>query len=56
MQQIKIERRAPIREHRGRYAVLPLDPRDPDIVRAKLLERRGTVRSVPTGSGTSRPS
>ena len=54
MQQVKIERKTPIRE-RDRYAVLPLDPRDPDIVRAKLLQRRGTVRTVPT-SGASRPS
>ena len=55
MQQVKIERKTPIREHRDRYAILPLDPRDPDIVRAKLLQRRGTVRTVPT-SGASRPS
>ena len=56
MQQIRIERKTPIREHRDRYTVLPLDPRDPDIVRAKLLQRRGTVRTVPMGSGASRPS
>ena len=56
MQQIKIERKTPIREHRDRYPVLPLDPRDPDIVRAKLLQRRGAVRTVPRGSSASRPS
>jgi hypothetical protein len=56
MQQIRIERKTPIREHRDRHVVLPLDPRDRDIVRAKLLQRRGTVRTVPTRSGASRPS
>ena len=55
MQQIRIGRKAPIRQHRDRYAVLPLDPRDPDILRAKLLLRRGTVRAIPTRSGASRP-
>ena len=54
MQQIRIGRKAPIRQHRDRDAVLPLDPRDPDILRAKLLLRRRTVRTIPTGSGTSR--
>jgi hypothetical protein len=34
MQRIRIERRA-TRDRRDRYAVLPLDPRDPDILRAK---------------------
>jgi len=55
MRQIRIERKAPIRQHRDRDALLPLDPRDQDIVRAKLLLRRGTVRTIPTGSGASRP-
>jgi hypothetical protein len=55
MRQIRIERKAPIRQLRDRDAVLPLDPRDPDILRAKLLQRRGTVRTLPTGSGASRP-
>jgi hypothetical protein len=55
MQQIRIARKAPTREHPDRYAVLPLDPRDPDILRAKLLLRRRTVRAVPTVSGASRP-
>ena len=44
MQQIRIERKTPIRERPDRSAVLPLDPRDPEILRAKLLLRRGTVR------------
>ena len=55
MQQIRIERKAPTREDRDRYAVLPLDPRDQDILRAKLLLRRRTVRAAPTGSGAPRP-
>ena len=55
MRQIRIERKALIRQHRDRDAVLPLDPRDQDIVRAKLLLRRGNVRTIPTGSGASRP-
>jgi hypothetical protein len=54
MQQIRIGRKAPIRQNRDRDAVLPLDPRDPDILRAKLLLRRRTVRTIPTGSGASR--
>ena len=49
VQQVRIERKTPIRERPDRSTVLPLDPRDPDILRAKLLLRRGTVRSVPTG-------
>jgi hypothetical protein len=44
VQQIRIERKTPIRERPDRSAVLPLDPRDPEILRAKLLLRRGTVR------------
>ena len=55
MRQIRIERKAPIRQHRDRDAVLPLDPRDPDILRAKLLLRRRTVRTTPTGSGAALP-
>ena len=34
MQRIRIEQRT-TRDRRDRYAVLPLDPRDPDILRAK---------------------
>jgi len=42
MQQIRIERKVPYRRDRDRdrYAPLPLDPRDPDILRAKELLRR----------------
>jgi hypothetical protein len=54
VQQVRIERKTPIRERPNRSTVLPLDPRDPDILRAKLLQRRGTDRSVPTGSGPAR--
>jgi hypothetical protein len=54
MRQIRIERKAPIRQRRDRDAVLPLDPRDPDILRAKLLQRRRTGRTIPTESGASR--
>ncbi len=56
MQQIRIERKTPIRERPDRSAVLPLDPRDPDILRAKLLLRRGTVRQRPHGLGCVAPS
>jgi hypothetical protein len=51
MRQIRIERKAPIRQHRDRDAVLPLDPRDPDILRAKLLLRRRTSNH-PDGVGS----
>ena len=37
MQQIRVERKVRSRDDRDRYQVLPLDPRDPDILRAKLL-------------------
>ena len=43
MQRIRIGRKAPIRQHRDRYDVLPLDPRDPAILRAKLLRRGRTT-------------
>jgi hypothetical protein len=45
MQRVRIERKAPVRRDADRYAVLPLDPRDPDIVRAKLLGS-GVARSL----------
>jgi hypothetical protein len=45
MQRIRIERKV-FRRDRDRYASLPLDPRDPDILRAKqLLGRRATSGS-----------
>jgi hypothetical protein len=42
LRRIRIPRKAPIRDHRDRDAALPLDPRDPDILRAKLQLRRGS--------------
>jgi hypothetical protein len=42
VRRIRIERKAPLRDDRDRYAVVPLDPRDPDILRAKLRLRRGS--------------
>ena len=49
MRQIRIGRKAPIRQDRDRYDVLPLDPRDPDILRAKLLLRRGQATAEQAG-------
>ena len=37
MQQIRVERKVRSRDDRDRYPVLPLDPRDPDVLRAKQL-------------------
>ena len=45
MQQIRIERKAPIRERPDRSTLLPLDPRDPDIMRAKLLHAAGPTEA-----------
>jgi hypothetical protein len=39
MRRERIERKAPKRPRRS-VEILPLDPRDPDIVRAKHLEDR----------------
>jgi len=44
MQRIRIQRKAPLRGDRGRYAVLPLDPRDPEILNAKSSLYRGSYR------------
>jgi hypothetical protein len=41
MQRIRIDRKPPSRADRGWYDVLPLDPRDPDVLRAKLSPPRG---------------
>ena len=49
MQQIRIGRKGPIRRHGDWDAVLPLDPRDPDILRAKLLLRRGQATAEQAG-------
>jgi hypothetical protein len=40
MQRIRIERKTPVRRDPDRYAPLPLDPRDPDVLRARSLLRR----------------
>jgi hypothetical protein len=45
MQRIRIERK-PVRRHADPDPVLPLDPRDPDIVRAKELLRLRTRDGV----------
>ena len=50
MQRIKIERKVLFRDDRDRYGALPLDPRDPDIVRAKQLVRRGVISDASPGS------
>ena len=50
VQRIRIERKAPVRDHHDRYAVLPIDPRDPDILRAKLHLRRGSSDRAVLGS------
>jgi hypothetical protein len=47
VKRIRIERKAPVRVDRDRYVVLPLDPRDPDVVRVKLLDRRRTAGTRP---------
>jgi hypothetical protein len=49
MQQIRIGRKGPIRRHGDRDTVLPLDPRDPDILRAKLLLRRSQATAEQAG-------
>jgi hypothetical protein len=46
MERIRIERK-PVRRKIDRYEVLPLDPRDPDVVRAKQLPRREPRRARP---------
>ena len=43
MQRIRIERKAQVPIDRDRSVVLPLDPRDPDVVRAKLLLDRRRI-------------
>ncbi len=47
MQRIRIERKASFRDVGDRYTVLPLDPRDPDILRAKRLLREPDERAAP---------
>jgi hypothetical protein len=43
MKRIRIEKQKPRRE-RWWLEVLPLDPRDPDVVRAKAIDRSGDRR------------
>jgi hypothetical protein len=52
VRQTRIERKAAIPQDRDRYAVLPLDPRDADIVRAKILQRRTRPSYTPPGTHT----
>jgi hypothetical protein len=47
MQRIRIERK-PVRRHADPDPVLPLDPRDPDILRAKELLRLRTRDGIGT--------
>jgi hypothetical protein len=54
VRQIRIERKAAMPHDRDRYEVLPLDPRDPNIVRAKLLLRRGIAGTAPTDHARTR--
>jgi hypothetical protein len=50
MQRITIERKVPFRDDGDRYAVLPIDPRDPDILRAKRPVRRDVISDASPGS------
>jgi hypothetical protein len=43
MRRVRIEKPRVRREH-GRAEALPIDPRDPDIVRAKAMARSGGRR------------
>jgi hypothetical protein len=53
VRQIRIKRKGAIPRDRDRYRVLPLDPRDPDIVRAKILRGRGiTGTALPDSART----
>jgi hypothetical protein len=53
MKQLRITKRH--RPDRWRQELLPLDPRDPDIVRAKELARRAGVASArPSRSARAR--
>jgi hypothetical protein len=44
MKRVRIEKPKPRRE-RWWLEVLPLDPRDPDVVRAKAIDRSGDRRT-----------
>jgi hypothetical protein len=54
VRQIRIERKAAIPHDRDRYDVLPLDPRDPEIVRAKILQRRAIAGTASTHPARTR--
>jgi hypothetical protein len=54
VRQIRIERKGAIPHDRDRYPVLPLDPRDPDIVQARIIQRRGIARTAPTDPARAR--
>jgi len=55
VRQTRIERKAAIPQDRDRYAALPLDPRDADIVRAKILQRRTRPSYTSQGRTRERP-
>jgi hypothetical protein len=45
MKRIRIEKPKP-RHERWWLEVLPLDPRDPEVVRAKAIDRSGSARDT----------
>jgi hypothetical protein len=54
VRRIRIERPT-VRRERSRLDVLPLEPRDPDILRAKAIDRSGDQPyDTDTGSRTNR--
>jgi hypothetical protein len=53
MERIRIQRKVSFRDDRDRYGVLSLDPRDPDIVDAKLALSRDRTNA---SSRIERPS
>ena len=50
MKRIRVERLHARRRHRAWVEPIPLDARDPDIVRAKAIERSGVRTSTTPGS------
>jgi hypothetical protein len=51
MQRIRIQKKKAIRKDDGRYDVLPLDPRDPDVLRVKARNKSARAGSG-SGSGS----
>ena len=49
MKQIRVEKPKPRRDRTGAH-ILPLDPRDPDIVRAKALSRAARTPAAKAGA------